>query len=97
MNREEALRLRPGDTVIIDPLWNRTERHRKFDPGGITVLEVSEGHFSQTGVKIAGRDMHGAVWQLDAGWFSLPPPSTPDLFEARSQKIVEDSDEDCPF
>jgi len=75
MTKDEAMRVRVGDNLAPDPMWNDTtvSRHRKL-PDIVTVRDI-KGVRSQSGrmfhVQTIGKD----DICLDAGWFSLPEKS----------------------
>lgn len=72
MTRDEAMLVRPGDSVIPDPMWNATTsiRHRKL-PDVVVVKGVATGR-SQTGVVFRVETIGKDQAVLDAGWFSMP-------------------------
>lgn len=75
MTRDEAMRVRAGDTVIPDPMWNATtsSRHRKL-PDVVVVLDAFE-HQSETGINFRVETIGKDRLNLDAGWFSRPEKS----------------------
>ena len=82
MTRDEALRLKVGDTVMIKPLWNRTEgRARQIDRSGVKIEAIHDGVPSQTGIMLTISTVGDGTEWLDAGWFDLPPPTLGDLFK----------------
>jgi len=64
--------VRAGDSVTVDPLWNKTERVRKLqDP--TTVEAIKHGQASQSGTMFLVRFKNGDSDWLDAEWFARSP------------------------
>lgn len=70
MTREEALRVRPGDTLTIDPLWNQSTGSAKYRfPKRVEILGIYGSRNTETGVLFLVRDNSGQEKELSAGWF----------------------------
>jgi hypothetical protein len=69
MTRAGALKIKVGDEVRIDTLWNRTEPPRNKILNPAKVLDVRNVGGSQTGVLLTVKTASGKTIELDAGWF----------------------------
>jgi hypothetical protein len=77
MKLESALKLQPGDSVWIKPLWNNTTRARKHRIDRPTqVVCVTECEGCETGALIEVRKRGGSYAELDAAWFDEPEDKT---------------------
>ena len=70
MNSETAKKVKIGDLLVPDELWNRTERHHKLAIP-TEVLGVREAQ-CQTGILVLVRCTSGLERWLSAGWFLTP-------------------------
>jgi hypothetical protein len=76
MKLESALKLRPGDSVWIKPLWNNTDRPPSRTDRPTEVVSIRECSGCQTGVLISVQDRGGSYVELDAYWFDEPDDKT---------------------
>lgn len=66
-------RVKVGDHLKPDPMWNATERRPNQLPDPVEVLAVVQAQAqSQSGVLFRVRTFSGITRDLDAGWF-IPP------------------------
>lgn len=72
MTRDEAMRVRVGDSVIPDPMWNATtsSMHRKLQDV-VVVMDMIERK-CQTGINFRVETIGKDEICIDAGWFSIP-------------------------
>lgn len=61
--------VKPGDVVIPDPLWNRTERPQRHLPPRVRVLRVVTPYYGQLSRGFVVELANGQRRILDAGWF----------------------------
>jgi hypothetical protein len=76
MTKDEAMRVRVGDKLTPDPMWNDTtaRRCRKL-PDVVAVLGIIINRYSQTWIMFKVKTIGKEPICLDAGWFSLPEKS----------------------
>jgi hypothetical protein len=70
MSSEAAKKVKIGDSLVPDELWNQTERQHKLS-NPTKVLGVREAT-CQTGILLLVRCTSGMERWLSAGWFLTP-------------------------